>query len=106
MTSKKRQWHKAWTIDYVQHTATHTSGLVVRFERVNNEWDGKAPQESAEAAYRATASAMPQQEAAQHFTALMKQAGDAWLYAQANKEHLQADPTSRRRAANPLKRRP
>jgi hypothetical protein len=116
MSAKHRQWHKAWKINYDDHTATHESGLVVRFERDGDAWQGVPPTyaraknavstESAKAAYRAINTASNSQETAQRYAELMRQAGDAWTYAQANKEHLQADPTSRRRNANPLKANP
>lgn len=42
MTHPNRNWHRRWTVDFEQQTATHEEGWVVKFEKVSDGiFDGK-----------------------------------------------------------------
>lgn len=99
MPSPNRYWHKAWTVDLEQRTAKHQIGLVVRFERDDEDLLGHAAPESAETAFRALLDQQTQAEATQMMARLMREAGEAFRYAEA-KAHYDASTNQRKRAKN------
>jgi hypothetical protein len=102
MPSINRYWHKAWTVDLANHTATHEIGLVVRFDRSGEGWDGKPTAESAEAAFNAAMRDKTQTEAEAYMARLMREAGDAWTYALGKAEY-DASTENRKHPHNPNK---
>lgn len=87
MPSQNRYWHKAWTVDLENATAAHESGLVVRFTRAGDGFDGKPTAESAQAVFDALMREQTQHEAAQRMARLMREARDAFNYARGREQH-------------------
>jgi hypothetical protein len=87
MSSENRYWHKAWTVDLKNQTATHKIGLVVRFARAGEGYDGKPTAESAQRVFEALMREQTQNEAAQRLARLMREAGDAFTYALDRERH-------------------
>lgn len=86
MTGKHYNWHKRWQVDLSACTATHDSGLVVRFRQADESgaWDGKP--ENSEIWFEKMKSTMPPHDLASHVGRLMREAGDAYLW-QLKKRH-------------------
>ena len=78
---KRRKWHTHWLVDLTACTATHDSGLVVKFAKAEvdpSTLDGK-PVNTDEwlAKIKDT---MPPDDLASHTSRLFREAGDAYLY--------------------------
>jgi hypothetical protein len=81
MTGKRYNWHKRWAVDLANCTATHDTGMVVRFTQDQDDpaaWDGEfinADEWLAQARKR-----MNPDDLARHTTRLLREAGDAYLW--------------------------
>lgn len=87
MGGKHQNWHKRWTVDLSAGTATHDSGLIVRFVVSNDTagaWDGSAV--NAEEWFASIKDSMPPRDLEKHAARLLREAGDAYLY-QLNRRH-------------------
>lgn len=81
MTGKNYNWHKRWTVNLDDCTATHDSGLIVRFSEALDSpgaWDG-SPTNSQEW-FEKIKNSMPPRDLERHAARLMREAGDAYLY--------------------------
>lgn len=81
MVGKHYKWHQRWKIDLAACTATHDSGLIVRFAEADDApgaWDG-TPLNSEEWFARIK-DTMPPRDLERHAARLMREAGDAYLY--------------------------
>lgn len=79
MVGKHHKWHTRWQVDLATCTATHDSGLVLRFvQSAPGVWDGEAT--NAEAWFSSMKDKMPPQDLASHATRLMREAGDAYMW--------------------------
>lgn len=81
MTGKNYNWHKRWRVDLSTCTATHESGLVVRFRKANDElggWIGEPV--NAQEWFQTIKGSMPPDDIAKHASRLMREAGDAYRY--------------------------
>lgn len=87
MVGKHYAWHKHWQVDLSACTATHDSGLVVRFTRAEDDphaWDGSAV--NAQEWFSGIKGTMPPQDAANHAARLLREAGEAYQW-QLKKRH-------------------
>lgn len=77
MTSKHYGWQRMWRVDLSTCTATHDSGLVVRFKQTApGVWDGEGeatPEWQEEARKRMNPADMQR-----HLARLMREAGDIY----------------------------
>jgi len=79
------RWHRAWSVDLAAGTATHESGLVVRFTRAADDpaaWDGAADAASAETVLAALVAEHGPHNAPLRLARLMREAGETWTHAQ------------------------
>lgn len=87
MTGKHYNWHKRWTVDLSACTATHDSGLVVRFAQAVDDpraWDGTPV--NSEEWFAKIKHTMPPQDLANHAARMMREAGEAYQW-QLKKRH-------------------
>lgn len=81
MTGKHYNWHKKWSVDLAACTATHDSGLIVKFTQATDDpmaWDGE-PINDVEwlASMRGK---MPPHDLVKHTARLLREAGDAYMW--------------------------
>lgn len=87
MVGKHYNWHQRWKVDLSACTATHDSGLVVRFTQADDDphaWDGSS--DNAEAWFAKLKGTMPPNDIANHAARLMREAGEAYQW-QLQKRH-------------------
>lgn len=71
-----RNWRRRWTVDLAARTATHESGVVVRFApRDDGGWDGTAEN------LTVSAESLADPHLASRLARLMREAGDAFVEA-------------------------
>lgn len=86
MTGKHYNWHRRWVVDLAACTATHDSGLIVRFVRNDAEcaWDGEP--ENMECWLAEHRQRMSGENLLKHAARLLREAGDAYAW-QLKKRH-------------------
>ena len=81
MTGKRYNWHRRWVVDLAACTATHDSGLIVKFSEAEDSpgaLDGTPV--NAQEWLSGIRNTIPPRDIERHAARLMREAGDAYLY--------------------------
>lgn len=81
MTGKHFNWHKNWKVDLSACTATHESGLIVKFKKATDQsgaWDGEPV--NANSWFDEIKTKMPPDDLSKHVSRLLREAGDTYLW--------------------------
>ena len=94
MTGRHYAWHRAWSVDIDQRTATHESGLTVRFTPAADDaqaWHGAADPIRRDAVLAELAARHGAHNAPQRLARLMREAQETWTHALDRKTRRGAD---------------
>ena len=91
MTGKHYAWHKAWAVDLAASTATHASGLLVRFTQADDDdddvaWNGHVEPANANATFAILAAQHGRDNAWAMLPRLMREADDVFMRVQRKAE--------------------